>query len=102
MFHNAFHECSGETGVEEEDVKKALRGEITETDTIKTQTLCVGKKLGILNDEGVIQTEVIKEKFSEIVDKIDEMVEKCVVDKGNAEDTAFAFAKCTFSYNGEI
>lgn len=82
-------------------MKKALRGEITETDTMKEQTLCVGKKLGLLNDDGEIQTEVIKEKFSEIVDNIDEMVEKCVVDKGDAGDTAFAFAKCTFAYKDE-
>lgn len=79
-------------------MKKALTGEITETDIMKKHTLCVGKKLGIINEDGVIQTEVIREKFSEIVDNVDEMVDKCVVDKGNAEDTAFAFAKCSFPY----
>lgn len=98
MLVNAHHECATETGVEEDVIKETLQGEFTEDEKLKKHILCVGQKLGFMNEGGELQTEVIKEKLGDVVDNVDELLEKCVVDKGSPEETAFGFAKCTYEF----
>lgn len=98
MLLNAQQECESESGIERDVIEKALKGEVPESDIIKKHVLCVTQKLEIIDDKGEIQTEAVKEKFADIVDNMDELIEKCAEDKGNADDTAYNFAKCSMKY----
>lgn len=96
MLHSANQDCASESGLDEEVIEKALDGNLPEDEKLKKHVLCVGKKMGFVNEEGEIQVDVVKEKLGDSVDDAEELVKKCVEDKGNAEDTAFNFAKCAY------
>lgn len=77
---------------------KAFKGEITETNQIKNQIFCIGKKLNLISADGVIQTEVLRQKLAKHFDNIDELIATCEVDKENPEETAYNMAKCSFNF----
>lgn len=98
MLNNAHQECATESGIEEDVIKKTFAGDLVEDEKLKKHVLCVNRKLGFFNDDGEIQVEVIRKTIGEDIDNVDELVEKCTVDKGSPEDTAFSFAKCAAEF----
>ena len=55
------------------------------------------KKCGLLNASGDIDVEDVKTKLRKVVDnedQVNEIVGKCVVDKGSKEETAFFVFRC--------
>lgn len=94
-------ECAGESGVDEEIIKKALEGDFPDDDNFKKHIVCMGKKIGFLNEDGEPQVEVIQEELSKHMDNAKEVVETCIEDKGSPEDLAFNFIKCSFKLKQE-
>nr|UWL63301.1 odorant binding protein 11 [Pagiophloeus tsushimanus] len=92
-------ECVGETSVDTELIKKARAGTFTDDAKLKAFVLCMSKKLGFQNNNGEIQTEVVRQKLGGALNDADaanKLVEKCLVVKGSNEDTAFESFKCYY------
>lgn len=98
MRYNAFQECTKVTGIDIDIVIKAVTGEIPASESIKKYLVCVNQKLGFMDKDGQLHTEVFKEKTGRYYDKIDELIKNCFEDKGNAEDSAFNSAKCALKW----
>lgn len=95
MGFKALEECWSEFKVEEDSLNQAVMGKIPETDIMKKQVLCVAKVMGVMNGEGKFLLDKSREKTGiDFIDKMNEVVVKCAVDKGTPEDTAFSFVKC--------
>lgn len=55
------------------------------------------QKLDIMDDKGEIQSEVIRKIYDGVVENMDELIDKCAENKGNAYDTAINFLKCCYA-----
>ncbi|CAH0551620.1 unnamed protein product [Brassicogethes aeneus] len=90
-------ECKKETGIDETISKKARMGEFVEDAKLKEQIFCVNKKSKIQDESGKFLIENIKSyinKYTNSMDKTNEIVEKCFKEKDTAQQSAFEAAKC--------
>ncbi|KAJ8965537.1 hypothetical protein NQ317_011939 [Molorchus minor] len=81
----AIHEeCVKTTGIEAEDIIKAMEKGIAEDPKIKEHMFCFQKALGIIDDDDFIEDE----------DRAKEIVEKCYDQKDDKLETAYAMGIC--------
>nr|QUP79499.1 odorant binding protein 6 [Monochamus saltuarius] len=95
-YHN---ECKAETNVDDSLVTGLLTGKFPDDPTLKQHMFCMSKKLGIQDEAGEIQKEAMQQKIGKVISddaKIAELTEKCSVEQGSPEDTAFEMAKCIY------
>ncbi|CAG9856348.1 unnamed protein product [Phyllotreta striolata] len=92
-------ECSKESGVNQELVARARKGDFVEDAKLKRHMFCVSKKIGFQNQEGMVQEEVLKAKVGAILGDqklADSLIGVCAKNLANGEETAFAAVKCYY------
>jgi hypothetical protein len=91
-------ECREETGVSAEGINQLRTNHFDNVDDkIKAQSLCFGRKSGLINEAGDVLADQIKIKLKRVAvdDKeVDKIANKCVVKKDTPEETAFETFKC--------
>lgn len=90
-----------ETGISMELVQKMKSGELIDDPKVKAQLLCFSKKIGLQNDAGELQPDVIKAKLMSVTQdeaKAQEVMDKCLVTKDTPEDSVFETVKCLNQY----
>nr|QZR93782.1 odorant binding protein 1 [Euplatypus parallelus] len=93
------NECLEETGATDEMVMNAYAGKFTDAPEFKNHLVCVGKKGGIIDDEGNYHKDVLKEKMMMFIDdetKVDELLEKCGKHYDTPQESAFHMTKCLY------
>jgi hypothetical protein len=90
-------ECKTESGVSEDVIKRARKGDLEDDPKLKMQLLCIFKALEIVAESGEIEADTFKEKLTRVTNDDEEsekIVEKCTVTEDTPEDTAFEVTKC--------
>lgn len=90
-------ECREKTGVSEELILKARKGEFTDDPKLKEHLFCFSKKIGFQNEAGEVQQDVIKAKIGGDVaaEDLEKATQKCATIKSaTPEQTAFDVLKC--------
>nr|AJM71485.1 odorant-binding protein 11 [Tenebrio molitor] len=91
-------ECREETGVSSEGINQLRTNHFDNVDDkIKAQSLCFGRKSGLINESGDVLADQIKIKLKRVAvddDEVDRIIKKCVVKKDTPEETAFQTFKC--------
>ncbi|THK33257.1 general odorant-binding protein 56d [Diachasma alloeum] len=89
--------CVTETGADRADVDKAYKGEWADNPKLRCFTLCMMKKVGMMNDDGVLDETITRQRMALKLkpEKVDEIWTKCKDLKGTtACDTAYMMMKC--------
>lgn len=89
--------CREQSGVNEELILKARRGEYTDDEKLKEHLFCFSKKLGFQNEAGVVQPAVINAKLSGYIpaDVLKRATDKCEgLTADTPQQTAFDVLKC--------
>uniref|UniRef100_A0A182SAX3 Uncharacterized protein n=1 Tax=Anopheles maculatus TaxID=74869 RepID=A0A182SAX3_9DIPT len=98
--HQNARECVKETGILPKNAFRVLSGDFS-IDTVKAKCFvkCFLDKAGFIDDEGVIQQDVIREKLTVGIEagKVNDLIKKCSVEGTDACDTAYQMYKCFFS-----
>ncbi|KAJ8924167.1 hypothetical protein NQ315_006951 [Exocentrus adspersus] len=96
----AVHEqCQSDpaTKVDNEVLKKYHKGENVDKSIVSAHILCMSTGLGLIDEQGKVKKDNLRKALSRgITDeaKLDEVTEKCAVEKDKAEDTAIGLLKC--------
>nr|AIX97052.1 odorant-binding protein 6 [Dastarcus helophoroides] len=96
---NYHKECSAVSGVNQEVIAKARKGEFVEDPKFKEHLFCFSKKVGFQNEAGDLQVEVLKAKVgAEHKDQavVDQLIKKCAVKKQTPQETAYDTIKCYY------
>ncbi|XP_049294666.1 general odorant-binding protein 56d-like [Anopheles funestus] len=98
--HQTARECVKETGILPKNAFRVLSGDFT-VDTLKAKCFvkCFLDKAGFIDEDGVIQQDVIREKLAVGVEtgKVNDLIKKCTVEGTDECDTAYQMYKCFFS-----
>ncbi|XP_045465847.1 uncharacterized protein LOC123674802 [Harmonia axyridis] len=78
--------------ITEEQVNQLNRGFYPDSPVIRQHILCIWKEKGVMNESGNLQPEVIKSKLKN--EQIKQQVLRCIVQKSNPAETAYAFYQC--------
>ncbi|KAI7815286.1 odorant binding protein [Rhyzopertha dominica] len=92
-------ECQQKSGVDQQLIQKARKGEFTNDPKLKAHLLCFAQKAGFMNEKNEIQSEAIKAKITPDVgaDEATKVTQKCAAIKSaTPEQTAFDVFKCFF------
>uniref|UniRef100_A0AAR5PAT7 Uncharacterized protein n=1 Tax=Dendroctonus ponderosae TaxID=77166 RepID=A0AAR5PAT7_DENPD len=92
-----FKECMAETGATHEMMEKSVEGDIPDDIVFKNHLVCIGKKSGFIDENGLHSKEKLKEKLTLLLGDeglVDKILDKCFMEKGTPQDTAFELAKC--------
>ncbi|RZC37080.1 PBP GOBP domain containing protein [Asbolus verrucosus] len=96
----AYHkDCSAESGVDQDLISKARKGEFVDDAKLKEHLFCFSKKAGFQNDAGDIQEDVIRTKLNaelKDLDATNKLITKCAVKKDTPQQTAFDTIKCYY------
>ncbi|KAL3265440.1 hypothetical protein HHI36_009643 [Cryptolaemus montrouzieri] len=82
--------------ITQDQVNQLNKGGYPDSPVIRQHLLCIWKEKGAMNEEGILQTDVIKSKIVIGLGDVDDRkaAEKCIVQKENAAETAYEFYKC--------
>ncbi|KRT84159.1 hypothetical protein AMK59_447, partial [Oryctes borbonicus] len=89
--------CIGTVGLDTNLVKSVKEGDIVDDPKVKEFLACVLKKLGMVNEDGSFNNNVIRTKMPEGLseDEKQNIVDKCLTLQGsNVEDTVWRAYKC--------
>ncbi|XP_049826328.1 B2 protein-like [Aethina tumida] len=90
-------ECQAQSGVENLTIEDAKAGKYRDDPKAKEHLLCVSKKVGLQNEAGELQKDVITEKLSKLLGNAElaqSLVAKCAVAQATPQDTAYSVLKC--------
>ena len=90
-------ECREKSGVSEDVVLKARQGQFADDEKLKEHLFCFAQKIGLVNEQGVVQPEVIKAKIAadvnpEVADKANAACS--AVKAATPQQTVFDAFKC--------
>ncbi|KAF7278588.1 hypothetical protein GWI33_008207 [Rhynchophorus ferrugineus] len=91
------NECKTESGATPQMIMAAIGGEIEDNPMMRQHLICLGKKLNYIDADGHLQRDSIKIGMMRVLKdetKIDNALDKCLVDKDTSEDTVFNAIKC--------
>ncbi|KFB49731.1 odorant binding protein 24 [Anopheles sinensis] len=95
--HQNARECVKETGILPKNAFRVLSGDFS-VDTMKAKCFvrCFLDKAGFIDDDGVIQQDVIREKLTVGIEqsKVNDLLKKCVVEGDDVCDKAYQMYKC--------
>ncbi|XP_053670355.1 general odorant-binding protein 56d-like [Anopheles nili] len=98
--HQNARECVKETGILPKNAFRLLSGDFS-IDTMKAKCFvkCFLDKAGFIDNDGMIQQDVIREKLAVGIElsKVNELIKKCSVEGTDACDTAYQMYKCFFT-----
>ncbi|CAH1379454.1 unnamed protein product [Tenebrio molitor] len=89
--------CKRESGVSDEVLARARKGEKVDDPKLRDHGVCILKKSGFLDDNGDFQVEIIRTKLKENADhpeKVDDLVAKCAVKKDTPQESTHSFFRC--------
>lgn len=95
-------ECQADpkTKVSDDYMRKAAAGEKDASESnAKRHELCMSQKLGLMDEHGKVVKAEIRNSLSHVIHdeaKLDEVVNKCSIDKDTPEDTGFDLWVCMF------
>lgn len=93
-----------ETQVDPQLIDDAKKGKFSDDIKLKAFFVCLSKKIGLVNDAGEIQKEVLKAKATQVLGDeatADKLQEECLVKKTSTEDTVFDTLKCYYEKKGQ-
>ncbi|CAH0551618.1 unnamed protein product [Brassicogethes aeneus] len=95
-----FHrECKESSGVEQIVIDDAKAGKYANDPKIKAHLFCVSKKIGLQNEAGEIQKDVMMAKLSALLNDQEiakKMVELCAKPDSTPEETSYSVLKCYY------
>ncbi|CAH1114508.1 unnamed protein product [Psylliodes chrysocephalus] len=94
-------DCMPKSGATKEMSQRAMVGDFPDDPVYKKHMLCMTTAMGFFDEAGNYDMDRIhKELDSRIADpaKISEILSKCLVEKGSAEEKAFESGKCFYSF----
>ncbi|XP_052891467.1 general odorant-binding protein 56d-like [Anopheles moucheti] len=98
--HQNARECVKETGILPKNAFRVLSGDFS-VDTMKAKCFvkCFLDRAGFIDEDGVIQQDVIREKLAVGLEtgKVNDLIKKCTVEGTDECDTAYQMYKCFFS-----
>lgn len=92
-------ECVSSTGVNEELIVKAKKGEFSDDPKLQDYVFCMLKKIGVVNDQGEPQLDVIKQKMHDDInpEETAKVIEACKEKKGGSPaETAYMVFQCYY------
>ncbi|XP_019866398.1 B2 protein-like [Aethina tumida] len=90
-------ECQAQSGVENLTIEDAKAGKYRDDPKAKEHLLCVSKKVGLQNEAGELQNDVITEKLTKLLGNAElaqSLVAKCATAQATPQDTAYSVLKC--------
>ncbi|XP_030764727.1 general odorant-binding protein 19d [Sitophilus oryzae] len=96
---NFQNQCMQETGATDEMIMRAFGGDFPDTPVFKEHLVCVGKKGGVIDEQGNYHQEILKKGLMMFVNdepRVDAMLDKCHVVMETTQDTAYHMAKCLY------
>nr|UTN00829.1 odorant binding protein [Semanotus bifasciatus] len=88
-----------ECGMAEQYSEKMFAGQLPDDEQFKKELLCVSKKMGMLDEAGNLQVQVMEEQFRRNIpdqSKVNDIVSNCFVQMSSPEETAYEATKCIF------
>lgn len=98
-------ECKTETGIPEEMLTKARNGEKIDDPKIRQHALCLMKKTKMMNADGELQSDYIKERIKYAVSdekEADRIMTECCIKKDTPLETAYATVCCFFKNKNSV
>ncbi|KAJ8955679.1 hypothetical protein NQ318_008550 [Aromia moschata] len=92
-------ECQTESGIDSDTLEKAKKGHFSKDDKFKNHLFCFYKNLGLQNETGLIQKEVLSEKIGKLLNDVslsEKLIEKCAIQKDTPQDTAYEAFTCYY------
>ncbi|XP_018565046.1 uncharacterized protein LOC108906305 [Anoplophora glabripennis] len=99
-------ECQADKATHlDENIMKALdEGEITDRAKVGAHLLCISTKAGVINQDGSINKNMVKEKFSRYYSdaaELERITNKCSQQGTTPVETALKLAECINEYSLE-
>lgn len=91
-----------QTKAEVEKIEAAKKGNFADDTKLKDYLFCFAKRIGFINDAGVIQHSVLKTKLGGVLEDqtmADKLDAECTGKKGTPQETVFNMAKCFYERN---
>nr|AVU05010.1 odorant binding protein 1 [Agrilus mali] len=100
MLHDT---CQGESGVPEEMIQKACKGDFADDDRLKCYLKCMMMQMAVMNDEGVIDPDaVIAVLPDELKDVLSGIIKTCGSKVGKDQcENAWLTHKCYYEQSPE-
>ncbi|XP_018565036.1 B1 protein [Anoplophora glabripennis] len=89
------NECKSH--IDEETARKFYKGELLDKSVIGSYALCISKKSGFLNEDGKLNKDNLKKALGRAISdeaKLNEVINKCAVEKDDPQDTAISLGNC--------
>lgn len=96
-------ECIKQTGVDQEVVDNARKGNVVDNPKLQEHLLCMFKRIGFMDDAGKIQKDVLKKKLVDVIKEeelANKLIEVCATEAATPQLTAFENFKCFFGKTG--
>nr|QUP79543.1 odorant binding protein 50 [Monochamus saltuarius] len=96
-------ECAKQTGVDPELVAKARTGNVVDDPKLQEHILCMFRRIGFINEEGKIQTDVLRRKLVDVIkdeELANSLIAECVVAASTPQLTASGSFKCFYTKTG--
>ncbi|CAG9764446.1 unnamed protein product [Ceutorhynchus assimilis] len=97
-------QCQKLSGATQQEIMATIQGNFSDSPALKDHIFCLGEKLKLISSDGKFDRDFAKSKMMEVIPdeaKIDEILDKCLIHKDNARDSAYESIKC-FSDNRDI
>lgn len=89
--------CIAQTKVDPERANQLRTGGFVDDDLkLKQYAACILKKLGIQNEDGSINHDILKKILVGNEKEVQDLVEKCLITKPTPEETAYESYKCVY------
>ncbi|KAF7286791.1 hypothetical protein GWI33_004196 [Rhynchophorus ferrugineus] len=93
-------ECMEETGATDDMIMSAFAGNFSDDPIFKEHLVCIGRKSGVIDDEGKYHKDLMKQGLMTFIndeDTIDQMLEKCYIEQDSIQELAYRMTKCLYN-----
>nr|UWL63302.1 odorant binding protein 12 [Pagiophloeus tsushimanus] len=90
-------ECQKQSGATQQEIMATVQGTFSDSPALKEHMYCMGRKLKLINRDGQIQKDTIKNKMNEVIHdeaKIDNLLNTCLVEGSDPKESAYESLKC--------
>ncbi|KAG5885481.1 hypothetical protein JTB14_017204 [Gonioctena quinquepunctata] len=97
--------CQEKSGVDKALIKLAVQGQFPDDPKFKEYSFCTSQKFGFQNELGEFQNDVMRKNIlahGKVTTKLDEIIDKCTIQKESPAESAFNYYKCYQDINGKL